>query len=103
MLMGMTPSQRALDATRLKHLAEDNRAIVYRCTHCRRVNVFLARDVLDIWGPEMRVYDPPGPCGVCRGPIHVSFKIVTDYDRGKLVLRRPAGIRQVQLWKTEVY
>lgn len=52
--MSMTPSRAKLDATRLKHLAEDGRALVYRCARCKTVTTFLASDVLDIWGPEMK-------------------------------------------------
>lgn len=63
--MGMSPSRAQLDATRLKHLAEDGRALVYRCNYCRKETAFLARDVVDIWGPEMPAYEPPGSCGRC--------------------------------------
>lgn len=101
--MGMTPSQRQLDATRLKHLAADNRALRYHCRTCRRTTTFLAGDVVHIWGPEMKVYDPPSPCGKCGGHVTVSFLIVSEYERGKLMLRRPAGVRTVQLWKDELY
>lgn len=99
--MSMTPSRRKLEAVRLKHLAEEGWALVYRCRACRTVTAFLASDVVDIWGPDMRVYEPPAPCGRCGGPVQVQPYFPTDLDRGKLRLRRPAGVRQ--LWKWEFY
>lgn len=104
-LMSMTPSRRALEAVRLKHLVEDSRALVYCCRACKRESIFLAADVVDIWGPEIQVYTPPHRCGHCRvtGRMTVRFISVSDYDRGKLMLRRPAGTRLVQLWKNEFY
>jgi hypothetical protein len=99
--MSMTPSRRKLEAVRLKHLAEDGWALVYRCRACRTVTAFLASDVVDIWGAEMRVYEPPAPCGRCGGQVQVQPYFPTDLDRGRLRLRRPAGVRQ--LWKWELY
>jgi hypothetical protein len=99
--MSMTPSRRRLDAVRLKHLAEEGWVLIYRCAHCRRETAFLATDVVSIWGPDMRAYEPPEPCGVCGGPVSVRHHFPTDLDRGKLRLRRPAGMRQ--LWKWEFY
>lgn len=101
--MSMTPSRARLEATRLKHIAEEGRVIVYRCNRCRNVTHFLASDVVDLWGPEMKVYEPPASCGKCgaAGYMTVRFYVPTAADIGHLVLRRPAGVRQ--LWKDEVY
>lgn len=103
--MSMTPSQRRLDAYRLKHAAEEGRAIVYTCHACKQETTFLAADVVDIWGPEMKPYDPPRACGKCKANGQISVRIiwVTEYDRGKLLLRRPAGVRRTQLWKWARY
>jgi len=101
--MSMTPSRRRLEAVRLKHLAEEGWVLIYRCGACRRVSPFLAADVVDIWGPEMKVYEVPPRCGHCgaSGRMTVRMHFPTDLDRGKLRLRRPAGMRQ--LWKWEFY
>lgn len=103
--MSMTPSRRKIESTRLRHLAEEGRAIVYRCHACRNETTFLASDVVNIWGPDMQVYDPPRRCGRCKveGRMSVRFIVVTQADRGTLLLRRPAGTRVVQLWKDEFY
>lgn len=103
--MSMTPSRRKLEAVRLKHLVEDNRALVYTCRACKRQTTFLAADVVDIRGPEMQVYEPPRRCGFCRvsGRMVVHFVVVTEFDRGTLMLRRPAGMRTIRLWKNEFY
>jgi|SRR5215217_1466411 len=103
--MSMTPSRRKLDAVRLKHLVEDSRALVYTCRACKRQTTFLAADVVDIWGEEMKVYEPPPRCGHCRvsGRMAVHFIVVTEHDRGSLMLRRPAGMRTIRLWKNEFY
>lgn len=101
--MSMTPSRRKLEAVRLKHLVEDGRALVYTCRACKRQTTFLAADVVGIWGEEMKVYEPPSRCGHCRvsGRKTVHFILVSEYDRGKLMLRRPAGTRTIWLWKNE--
>lgn len=103
--MSMTPSRRQLEAVRLKHPAEDGRVIIYRCNYCRNETAFLASDVVDIWGPEMKVYVPPNRCGRCRvsGYMRVSVYFPTGIDVGKLMLRRPAGMRSVHVWKWEAF
>lgn len=101
--MGMTPSRRRLEAYRLKHAAEEGRVIIYTCHHCKTETAFLASDVLGIWDPEMRLYDPPRRCGRCKcsGRMSVRFYLPTRYDVGKLRLRRPNSVRQ--LWKWDFY
>lgn len=101
--MSMTPSRRRLEAYRLSHAAEEGRVIIYYCGACKNETAFLASDVVDIWGPDMQVYDPPARCGRCRvsGRMAVRFYMPTRLDVGTLKLRRPAGVRQ--LWKWGVY
>jgi hypothetical protein len=103
--MSMTPSRRRIEAVRLKHLAEEGWVIQYLCRHCRQQTSFLASDVVDIWDPEMMVYEPPGRCGRCkvRGRMEVRFYFPTTADIGALRLRRPAGLRTVQVWKWDYY
>ncbi|UYN98340.1 MAG: hypothetical protein KIT02_10215 [Devosia sp.] len=101
--MSMTPSRRRIEAYRLKHAAEEGRVIIYTCRACRNETAFLATDVVDIWGPDMMVYEPPSRCGRCKcsGYMSVRFHIPTRFDIGALRLRRPNGVRR--LWKWDVY
>lgn len=101
--MSMTPSRRRLEAYRLKHAADDGRVIIYRCSACRNEAAFLASDVVDIWGPDMQVYEPPSRCGRCKvsGRMSVRFYSPTRLDIGHLRLRRPNGVRR--LWKWDLY
>jgi hypothetical protein len=101
--MSMTPSRRQLEAYRLHHAAEEGRVIIYRCGCCKRETALLASDMLEIYDPEMMVYQPPSRCGFCKasGRMTVRFHIPTRFDYGTLRLRRPAGRRQ--LWKWEMY
>ena len=103
--MSMTPSRRRVEAYRLKHAAEEGRVIIYRCNACKQETPFLASDVVEIWGPEMQVYQPPASCGQCgvSGRMAVRFYMPTSLDRGVLRLRRPAGQRIVQLWEWGLY
>ncbi len=101
--MIMTPSRRRLEAYRLKHAAEEGRVIIYTCLACKNETAFLATDVLEIWGPEKKLYEPPRRCGRCgcSGRMAVRFYLPTRYDIGQLRLRRPNGVRQ--LWKWDLY
>lgn len=103
--MSMTPSRRRLEAVRLKHLAEEGWVLIYRCGACRRVSPFPASDVVDLWGPEMKVYEVPSRCGHCRtsGRMTAQIYFPIELDRGTLRLRRPAGLRTVQKLKWEFY
>ncbi|MBK1793529.1 hypothetical protein JHL21_03360 [Devosia sp. WQ 349] len=99
----MTPSRRQLEAYRLKHAAEEGRVIIYRCGRCKRETALLAVDMIEIWNPEMKVYEPPARCGFCKasGRMTVRFYIPTRGDIGTLRLRRPNGVRR--LWKWQMY
>jgi len=101
--MSMTPSRLQVLSYKLKHAAADGRLIVYGCNHCRRSTTFLATDLLTVWNPEMSVHVPPGGCSRCgkAGYMWVRLRLPEPGDVGHLKLRRPAGIREVQLWKDE--
>lgn len=103
--MSMTPSRRKVEAYKLKHAAEDGRLIIYRCSLCRRVTVFLASDVVAIWNPEMSVLVERSACGQCQTAefMNVDVRLPTSDDVGHLLVRRPAGTRTVQLWRDEWY
>ena len=86
----------------LDRAAEQHRMIVCRCKTCKRVVRYLAADLLLILGPAHRaMVDPPYPCrcGETRY-IKVECVIPDSGDYGSLEVRRPAGVRQTQLWRT---
>ena len=103
--MSMTPSRNQKLAYRLRQAAEEGRLIICRCAYCRRSTAFLARDVLTIWNPETSVLIPPGSCGACHkaGYMSVTVRMPGQQDIGHLLVRRPAGVRHVQLWRDEWY
>lgn len=76
--------------------------IVCNCRSCKRTVRYLASDLLPILGPSHRVAtEPPFPCR-CGEHELISVKCETPSagDWGHLYVRRPAGIRQTQTWKT---
>lgn len=103
--MSMTPSRRQIEAYKLRHAADEGRLIIYRCAYCRRSTAFLASDVVSLWDPEMSVLIAPGGCGSCKkiGYMSVEVRSPGSDDVGHLLLRRPNGVRTVQLWKDEWY
>jgi len=83
--------------------AKQGRLIICRCTRCQRIVRNLAADLLPILGPAHRATaDPPFPCGKCgqTDRIKVSCELPNDGDYGALDVRRPAGIKRTQLWRT---
>lgn len=87
---------------KLKHAAEDGRLLFCRCTLCFRSVWYLATDLVDIKGPDWDPHLPPFKCSKCGKDefIHVSIRLPQEGDIGRLLIRRPAGIRKTQLWKT---
>jgi hypothetical protein len=83
--------------------AEEGMVITCNCKRCRRVVRYLAADLLPIMGADHRVMlDPPFLCGKCGQSDAIAIKVevpaVGDY--GHLEVRRPAGIKQRQVWRT---
>ena len=103
--MSMTPSRAKLDAYRLRHAAEDGLLLVYYCSCCRRGTVYIAREVVSIFGPDMRIYDGPGDCSICGvdGVLTLTLRTPSDNDVGMLVVRRPVSSRVVWTWKESLY
>lgn len=103
--MGMTPSRRTIEGYKLRHAAMDRQLLIYRCALCRRSTVFLASDVVSIWNPEMSVLVDAGECGACgkSAGMSVTVRLPTPSDVGHLRIKRPAGVRHVQLWRDEWY
>lgn len=82
--------------------AKDNQLITCRCARCRRVVRYLATDLLPILGPDHRVMTvPPFPCR-CGETERIAIKVALPApgDWGSVEVRRPAGIKRTQLWRT---
>jgi hypothetical protein len=86
----------------LEKAAKDGMIVVVRCTLCRRIVRFLATDLLEMINPLRDAYLPPYPCSICgKGEyLHVTVHMPSAGDYGHLVVRRPAGVRRVQMWKS---
>ncbi len=87
----------------LDQAAKDGQLIVCRCVRCRRLVRYLAADLLPLLGPAHRAsVDPPFPCGKCGRLDMIAVKCVvpSSGDYGALGVRRPAGVKHTQLWRT---
>lgn len=86
----------------LDQAAAENQLIICRCQSCKKLVRYIAADLLPILGPAWRAsLDPPFPCS-CGEREWISVKCETPSvgDYGHLLVRRPAGIKQTQTWKT---
>jgi hypothetical protein len=82
--------------------AKDGQLITCRCSRCRRVVRYLAEDLLPLLGPDHRVMTvPPFPCR-CGERDRIAIKVALPAlgDWGSTKVRRPAGIRRTQTWRT---
>jgi hypothetical protein len=86
----------------LEAAARDGQLITCRCARCRRVVRYLAQDLLPLLGPDHRVMTvPPFPCRCGeRDRIAIKVALPAPGDWGSLEVRRPAGIRRTQTWRT---
>jgi hypothetical protein len=98
--MSMNPSRRVVESLRLSDLAVDNRIITVRCILCRTADHYLAKDLLAIRG-DVLYSTVGGACRRCgkREWIRVSHRLPTSADVGHLRIKRPAGVRTIQLWR----
>jgi len=103
--MSMTPSRRALDRVTLADVARDDRLFIVRCNLCRRQMAYRARDLTLVYDPMTPAYGMLQWCGKCeRGDyVRVEIRLPTVDDVGHLRIRRPAGVRTVQLWEDAWY
>jgi hypothetical protein len=87
----------------LDEAAAKGQLIVCRCRRCRRLVRYLAADLLPILGPMHRAeIDAPFACAGCgkRDAIIVKLDTPSAGDVGSLEVRRPSGIKQIQMWRT---
>ena len=87
----------------LDEAASRGQLIVCRCKECRRLVRYLAADLLPLLGPSHRAsIDPPFACSKCGRKDHIAVECVypTPGDYGHLEVRRPAGIKRIQQWRT---
>jgi hypothetical protein len=87
----------------LADAAKDGLLLICRCTLCRgRVTRFLASDLVTLLDPRREADLPPFPCSRCGTAeyVRVKFHHPSAGDYGHLVVRRPAGIRRTQTWRS---
>ena len=86
----------------LAQAAIDGHLMLVRCNLCRRMVRYLARDLEAILDPRRDALDPPFPCSKCgrTDDVKVKLHLPETGDYGHLTIRRPAGIKHTQLWKT---
>jgi hypothetical protein len=103
--MGMTPSRRQIEAVTLADLAADGRMFVVRCALCKRQRAFLAADLLTVYSPSTPAYGMLRWCAVCGKSdwVKVTIRLPSHNDVGRLLIRKPDGVRTVQLWKDVWY
>jgi hypothetical protein len=104
--MGKNPPSSMFYRTRLGAAAAAGMFIVCRCDLCRRSRFYLASDLAEIWHPDSFVAELfGGRCPRCSSPDfwRVRERYASNSDVGMLTVRRPAGVRRIQLWKDELY
>lgn len=102
----MTNTPRSNYRARLGDAAAANMLLVCTCNLCRRSRVYVATDLVEIYGEALFLGDLfGGRCPGCQssGFWRVKERYAWDSDVGMLVVRRPAGVRRIQLWKDELY
>lgn len=89
---------------RLEDAASFGQLIQVACNHCHRKVFFRPDDLIPIFGRNQPVFDLPMRCDQCglKRYIYIRVRLPDRHDYGKLVIRRPAGIRKVMVWREEV-
>jgi len=79
--------------------------IVCTCRHCRRTVNYLAADLLPIYGHLRLIGEVWRQCPRCgrSDGWREQARYATSDDVGNVLIRRPAGFRQVRQWKDEWY
>lgn len=90
---------------RLCDWAADGRCIRVHCNLCRRTLHFFCTDLVEIYDPDMLAHEFRPPCSKCRKSDWVSVRsfFPGPDDVGRIMMRRPAGVRTTQLWRSEWY
>lgn len=91
---------------RIGKAAAAGHLIVCKCILCRRSVVYLASDLAEIYHREMFLEDLfGGRCPRCGSGTgwSVRERMPSSSDVGMLQVRRPAGHRRIQLWRSELY
>jgi hypothetical protein len=91
---------------RIGKAARAGHLIVCKCNFCRRSVVYLAIDLVEIYHKEMFLEDLfGGRCPRCGKSDFWSVRerSPSTADVGMLKVRRPAGVRRIQLWRDELY
>lgn len=104
--MSNSPPSREFYRPRIGKAADAGLLIVCRCDLCRRTRIYLATDLVEIYHRDCFLEDLfGGRCPRCQsgGFWHVRERYPSDSDVGKLPVRRPAGVRRIQLWRDELY
>lgn len=101
----MSPSRLQILSYKLKHAANDGRLFVVTCSLCQRSEAYLASDLVEIWNPDRAAAELFGTCRHCGKSDyqHVRMRLPTNDDVGHLRIRRPDGVRMVQLWREDWY
>lgn len=83
--------------------AKDGLLIIVRCNLCHKLVHYLAADLAALLGQERRASAVPFPCTKCRTAEFMDVRIKSPDlgDYGHLTIRRPAGVKKTQLWKSE--
>ena len=90
---------------RIELAASLGQIIVARCNFCRQTANYLASDLETLFDPRRDVFSLPFRCPNCRRSdyIRIDCHIPRGDERGKIVVRRPAGVKRVQMWREEVW
>ena len=98
----MTNTTRANYRPCLGDVARASMLLVCHCNLCRRTRVYAASELVEIYGPALFLEDLfGGQCPKCQsgGDWRVRERYAWDSDVGMLTVRRPAGVRRIQLWR----
>ena len=87
---------------RLQDSAANHELVTALCMLCFRSQTYLASDLVQILDPSRDAQAPPFRCGRCGTEEHikVTLRMPEPGDYGAIQVRRPAGVRRTQLWKT---
>ena len=82
--------------------AKDGMLLKVRCNDCRRTVYYLASDLAELYDPDKAAWRPQFPCSTCGSDdcVEIIPQSPMSGDWGNLPVRRPAGIKHTQLWKT---